>query len=78
MSQKETTDEIEAAFELFKDINENQCITADSLMNVALNAEEKLSIDDVKEMLAAANEGKQSNIVTKDDFKYIIRKGTTQ
>jgi Ca2+-binding EF-hand superfamily protein len=81
MGQKETLAEIDSAFALFEDKKEG-VITVESLMNVAKILEDNMSEEEIKEMLLAAsassNEEKKNYRVTKDDFKYIIRKATNQ
>jgi len=78
MAQKETPEEIEAAYKLFEDKTAG-CITEASLMEVAKRLEDNMSSEEIREMLAAAaSDGHNNSSVTKKDFENIIRKATNQ
>ena len=74
MSEKEDPEEIEKAFELFKEEN-SDVITFESLKEVAIDLGENIDDDELREMLYMACKDKYGS-VTMEGFKTILlRKG---
>lgn len=73
MSQKDSAQELENAFQLF-DIDGDQQISFNDLKTVAKELGEDMTDEELKEMIAGANKGDHNGTVSQTGFLNILNK----
>lgn len=73
MSQKDSAQELENAFQLF-DVDGDQQISFQDLKTVAKELGEDMTDEELKEMIAGANKGNHEGSVTSQGFLNILNK----
>lgn len=76
MSEKDSAQELENAFELF-DLDKDGVITFLELKKVAIELGEEMTDEELKEMIAGANRGDPEGSVNKNGFFNILNKSNT-
>ena len=76
MSEKDSAQELENAFELFDFDNDGQ-ISFEDLRQVALELGEDMTDEELKEMIAGANKGDRDGFVNQTGFFNILNKSNT-
>ena len=65
MDEKESEQEINKAFEEFKDMSKG-AITKESLMKIAEDIEENISEEEIEDMIKEATKGSKTNMVNEN------------
>ena len=76
MSEKDSAQELENAFELF-DVDNDGHISFDDLKMVATELGEDMTDEELKEMIAGANKGDREGTVNQSGFFNILNKSNT-
>ena len=76
MSQKDSAQELENAFELFDVDNDGQ-ISFEDLKAVAMELQEDMTDEELREMIAGANKGDRDGSVNQTGFFNILNKSNT-
>ena len=76
MSEKDSAQELENAFELF-DVDNDGHISFDDLKMVAQELGEDMTDEELKEMIAGANKGDREGTVNQSGFFNILNKSNT-
>ena len=76
MSEKDSAQELENAFDLF-DVDQDKQISFDDLKAVAIELGEDMTDEELREMIAGANKGDVNGTVNQGGFFNILNKSNT-